>query len=136
VSEGETPEEAVGDLLLKYVKDNIGAALGLFEHLTSSVENAIAASSADAASKVRAAVRLGEITQEVEILKVVAPKDGLSDALLEAISVLLRALADVNAGRLDDVERELLELGFNLDKILDRVYEGCTRAQAGGSGQA
>jgi len=138
VSEGETPEEAVGDLLLKYIKDDIGAAIGLIESLISSVEQAIAAADADAASKVTVAVRLGRIIEDVEILKAVASMNSLSDALFKVISVLLRALADINAGRLDDAEREL---GFQilLGRTVDRLIEGCTRTQVGeakGSEQA
>jgi hypothetical protein len=138
VSERETPE-AVGNLLLKYIKDNIGAAIGLVESLMSSVEQAIAVANADAASKVVIAVRLGKITEDLEILKVVAPKDSLSDAMLEVISALLRALADLNAGRSYEVEKELLGLQLTLGRTVDRLIEGCTRAQAGEareSGQA
>jgi len=129
VSEGETPEEATGDLLLKYIKDNIGAAIGLFESLVSSMERAIAVAEADAASKVVVAMRLGRIIEDVEILKVVASKD-LGDALFKVISVLLRALSDINAGRLDVAEREL---GFQLilGRTVDRLIEGCAKAQVG-----
>jgi len=134
VSESKAPEEAVGSLLLKYIKGNIGAAIELFESLTSSVENAIAVTDVGAASKVVIAVRLGRIIEDVEILKVVAPKDSLKDAMLDVISVLLRALADLNAGRLDDVERELLGLQLALGRTVDRLIEGCTRTQLGEAG--
>ena len=129
MSEGETPEEAVGHLLLKYIKGDIGAAIGLVESLISSVEQAIAAADADAASKVVVAVRLGRIIEDVEILKAAASKD-LGDALFKVISVLLRALADINAGRLDVAEREL---GFQLilGRTVDRLIEGCAKAQVG-----
>jgi ATP/maltotriose-dependent transcriptional regulator MalT len=134
VSGSEAPEEAVGSLLLKYIKGNIGAAIELFESLTGSVEQAIAAADVDVASKVVTAVRLGKVMEDVEILKVRAPKDSLSDAMLEAISVLLRALVNLNAGRLDDVERELLGLQLTLGRTVDRLIEGCTRAQLGEAG--
>jgi len=133
VSEGEVPE--VGDLLFKYVKGNVGAAIELFEGLKSDVEQAVASADADIASKVIIAVRLGEIAEEVEMFKVIAEKDSLSDALFEAISVLLKALADLNAGRLDDVERELNGLQLRLERRLIALLRG---AQAGvrGSGEA
>jgi len=116
VSEGEVPE--VGDLLFKYVKGNVGAAIELFEGLKSDVEQAVASADADIASKVIIAVRLGEIAEEVEMFKVIEGKDSLSDALFEAISVLLRAIEDLKAGRLDDVEKELNGLQLRLERQL------------------
>jgi len=139
VSESEAPDKT-SYLLLKYIKGNIGTAIELFESLTSSIEDAIAAADVDAASKVVIAVRLGRVIEKVEILKVaVANLKDLSDAMLEVISVLLRTLEDINTGRLDDAEKELRELLFDLDKIFERVFDGCTKAQlgeVGGSGQA
>ena len=106
------------DLLLKYVKGNVGAAVELFKGLKGDVEQAVASADADIASKVVIAVRLGEIAEEVEMFKVIAEKDRLSDALFEAISVLLRAIEDLKAGRLDDVEKELNGLQLRLERQL------------------
>ena len=135
MSEKEGTEEPmpVCDLLLKYVKDNIGAAIELFESLVSSVEQAIAVADTDAVSKVVFSVILGKIMEDVEILKAVAvhSKESLSDALLEAISVLLRALADLNAGKPYDVERELNGLQLTLSKTVSRLIEDCARARQG-----
>ena len=136
--------EKLGDLLLKYVKGNIGALHELIEGTVGDVEQAIVTANGDVLSKVTAARILGGIAEDLSALESAMiheeNRSALINVMLDAVGTLLRAHADLNAGRpLDDIERELRGLQLTLGRTVDRLVKGCTRAQAGearGSEQA
>ncbi len=133
--------EQLGDLLLKYLRNNIGDLRELIEGVIGDVEQAIVTANGDVLSKVVAARTLGEIAEDLRALEDAAlyeeNRDAATSAMLDAVGALLRVLSDLNAGRpLDDVERELRGLQLTLSlRVLGRLPVGCGK-RGGGSGQA
>jgi len=134
--EGTEGPSLVCDLLLKYIKDNVGAAIGFIRDLTSSLEQAIAAANGEVPLKVVVSVYLGRVLEDVDVLMTVVNcsakgKTELSTAMMDVVSELLMALADINAGRLDDAEGKLVGLHLTLGRAVDRLVEDCARARQG-----
>jgi len=130
--------EKLGNLLLRYVKDNIGALHELIEGTVGDVEQAIVTANGDVLSKVTAARDLGGIAEDLSALESAMIREenrsALINVMLDAVGTLLRAHADLNAGRpLDDIERELRGLQLRLSMTVSRLVKGC--GEAGGSGQ-
>lgn len=131
----------LGDLLLKYLRNNIGYLHELIERVVGDVEQAIVTASGDVLSKVVAAKILGEIAEDLRTLEDMALceeyRDTATNAMLDAVGALLRVLSDLNAGKpLDDVEKELRGLQLTLSiVVLRRLPAGCGE-RGGGSGQA
>jgi len=133
--------EQLGDLFLKYLRNNIGYLHEHIERVVGDIENAIVTANGDVLSKVVAAKTLGEIEEDLRALEDAAlcdeNRDVATDAMLDATGVLLRMLSDLKAGRpLDDVERELRGLQLTLSlRVLRNLPMGCGE-RGGGSGQA
>ena len=127
--------ERLGDLLLRYMKNNIGDLHELIEGVIGDIEQAIVTANGDVLSKVVAAKILGEIAEDLRALEDAAlceeNRDAATDAMLDAVGALLRVLSDLKAGRpLDDVERELRGLQLTLSvRALGRLPIGCNRRQ-------
>jgi hypothetical protein len=133
--------EQLGDLLLKYLRNNIVDLHELIEGVIGDIEQAIVAANSDVLSKVVAAKILGGIEEDLKTLEDAALCDeyrgAATDAMLDAVGALLRVLSDLKAGRpLDDVERELRDLQLLLSlRALRRLPVDCGK-KGGGSGQA
>ena len=134
--------EQPSDLLLKYLRNNIGDLRELIEGIIGDIEQAIVVTAnGDVLSKVVAAKILGEIEEDLRALEDMALceeyRDTATNAMLDALGALLRVLSDLNAGKpLDDVERELRGLQLTLSvRVLRRLPVGCGE-RGGGSGQA
>ncbi len=133
--------EQLGDLLLKYLRNNIGYLHEYIERVVGDVENAIVTTNGDVLSKVIAAKILGEIEEDLRTLEDMALceeyRDAVSNAMLDAVGALLRVLSVLNAGKpLDDVEKELRGLQLTLSlRVLRSLPAGCGE-RGGGSGQA
>ncbi len=129
--------EQLGDLILKRLRNNIGDLHELIEGVVSDVEQAIVTANGDVLSKVVAARTLGEIEEDLRALEDAAlceeNRDAVTNAMLDAVGALLRALSDLNAGRpLDNVERELRGLQLTLSvRVLRRLPAGCGRGGEG-----
>ena len=133
--------EQLGDLLLKYMRNNIGDLHELIEGVIGDIEQAIAVANGDVLSKVVAAKILGEIAEDLRALEDAAlyeeNREAATDAMLDAVGALLRVLSDLKAGRpLEEKERELRGLQLTLSvRVLGRLPTGCGK-RGGGSGQA
>jgi hypothetical protein len=129
--------EQLGDLILKRLRNNIGDLRELIEGVVSDVEQAIVTANCDVLSKVVAARTLGEIEEDLRALEDAALcdeyRDAASNAMLDAVGALLRALSDLNAGKpLDDVERELRGLQLTLSvRVLRSLPAGCGKRGEG-----
>ena len=128
--------ERLGDLLLKYLRGNIGALHEFIEGVVGDVEQAIVTANGDVLSKVVAARLLGGIAEDLNALEsamlLMEDRSAIVNAMIDAVKALLRALSDLNSGRpLDDVEKELRGLQLNLSWTVSRLVEGCTGAQVG-----
>ncbi len=130
----------LGDLLLKYLRNNIGYLHELIERVVGDVEQAIVTANDDVLSKVVAAKILGEIAEDLRTLEDMALceeyRGTATNAMLDAVGALLRVLSDLNAGKpLDDVEKELRDLQLTLSiGVLRRLPVGCGK-RGGDSGQ-
>jgi hypothetical protein len=129
--------EQLGDLILKYLRNNIGDLHELIEGVVGDVEQAIVTADGDVLSKVVAARTLGEIAEDLRALEDAAlceeNRDAVTNAMLDAVGALLRALSDLNAGRpMDDVERELRGLQLTLSlRVLRSLPAGCGKRGEG-----
>jgi hypothetical protein len=129
--------EQLGDLLLKYLRNNIGYLRELIEEVIGDVAEAIVTANGDVLSKVMAAKILGEIEEDLRALEDAAlceeNRDAATNAMLDAVGALLRALSDLNAGRpLDDVESELRGLQLTLSlRVLRSLPAGCGKRGEG-----
>jgi len=127
--------ERLGDLLLKRLRNNIGDLHELIEGVIGDIEQAIVTANGDVLSKVVAAKTLGEIAEDLRALEDAAlceeNRDAVTDAMLDAVGALLRALDDLNAGRpLDVVERELRGLQLTLSiRVLGRLPMNCGKRE-------
>jgi hypothetical protein len=129
--------EQLGDLLLKYIKDNIGDLHELIEGVIGDIEDAIATANGDVFSKVLSAKILGGIEEDLKMLEDVALcdeyREAAIDAMIDAVGALLRVLSDLKAGRpLEEKERELRGLQLTLSvRALGRLPVNC--GKGGGS---
>jgi hypothetical protein len=128
--------EQLGDLLLKYLRNNIGYLRELIEEVIGDVAEAIVTANGDVLSKVMAAKILGEIEEDLRALEDAAlceeNRDAATNAMLDAVGALLRVLSDLNAGRpMDDVERELLDFQLLLSNRVRRLPAGCGKRGEG-----
>jgi hypothetical protein len=127
--------ERLSDLLLKYLRNNIGYLRELIEDVVGGVEQAIVTANGDVLSKVVAAKILGEIAEDLRALEDAALcdeyRDAVSNAMLDAAGALLRVLSDLNAGKpLDDVEKELRGLQLTLsNRVLRNLPMSCNKRQ-------
>ena len=133
--------ERLGDLLLKRLRDNIGDLHELIKSVIGDIEQAIVAANSDVLSKVVAAKILGEIEEDLRMLEDAALCDeyrkAITDAMLEAVGVLLRVLYDLKADKpLEEKERELWDLQLMLRlRALRRLPANCGK-KGEGNGQA
>ena len=136
---GERTEQ-LGDLLLRYMRNNIGDLHELIESVVGDIEQAIVTANGDVLSKVVAAKILGEIAEDLRALEDAALceeyRDVVTNAMLDAVGALLRVLSDLNAGKpLEDKERELWDLQLLLRlKTLGKLSVNCGK-RGEGSGQ-
>jgi len=127
--------ERLGDLLLKYMRNNIGDLHELIEGVIGDIEQAIVTANGDVLSKVVVAKILGEIEEDLRALEDAAlceeNRDAVTDAMFDAVGALLRALDDLNVGRpLDVVERELRGLQLTLSiRVLGRLPMNCGKRE-------
>jgi len=127
--------EQLCDLLLKYLRNNIGYLRELIEDVVGGVEQAIVTANGDVLSKVVAAKTLGEIAEDLRALEDAAlceeNRDAATNAMLDAVGALLRVLSDLNADKpLDDVEKELRGLQLTLSvRVLRNLPMCCNRRQ-------
>jgi len=128
VSEGT---ERLGDLLLKYLRDNIACLHELIESVIGDIEQAIVTANGDVLSKVTAAKILGGMAEDLKMLEDVALcdeyRDAVTNAMLDAVGALLRILSDLKAGKpLEEKERELWNLQLLLRlKTLGKLSVNC-----------
>jgi len=122
----------LGDLLLRYMRNNIGDLHELIESVVGDIEQAIVTANGDVLSKVVAAKILGEIAEDLRALEDAAlceeNRDAATNAMLDAVGALLRVLSDLKAGRPldDDVEKELRGLQLTLSvRVLGRLPVDC-----------
>ena len=133
--------ERLGDLLLKYLRNNIGDLHELIERVVGDIENAIVTANGDVLSKVVVAKILGEIAEDLKMLEDASLceeyRDAVTNAMLDAVGALLKILSDLNAGKpLDDIEKELRGLQLTLSlRVLRNLPMGCNE-RGGSSGQA
>jgi len=133
--------ERLGDLLLKYMRNNIGDLHELIEGVIGDIEQAIVTANGDVLSKVVAAKILGEIEEDLRALEDAAlceeNRDAATNAMLDAVGALLRVLSDLIAGKpLDVVEMELRGLQLTLSvRVLGRLPVNCGK-KGEGVGQA
>ena len=129
--------EQLGDLLLKYLRSNIGDLHERIERVVRDVENAIVSANGDVLSKVAAAKILGGIAEDLRVLEDVALcdeyRDAVADTMLDAVEALLRVLFDLNAGKpLEEKERELRGLQLTLSvRVLGRLPVNCEKKGEG-----
>jgi len=124
--------EQLGDLLLRYLRNNICDLHELIEGVIGKIEQAIVTANGDVLSKVVAAKILGGIEEDLRALEDAALCEEYSDtaanAMLDAVRTLLRILSDLKAGRPldDDVEKELRGLQLTLSvRVLGRLPVDC-----------
>ena len=133
--------ERLGDLLLKYMRNNIVDLCELIKSVIGDIEQAIVNANSDALSKVIVAKILGGIEEDLRMLEDVALcdeyRDAVTDAMLDTVRTLLRVLFDLNAGKpLEEKERELWDLQLMLRlRALGRLPVNCGK-KGEGSGQA
>ena len=131
----------LGDLLLKYLRNNIGDLHELIEGVIGDIEQAIVTTNGDVLSKVVAAKILGGIAEDLRALEDAALceeyRDVVTNAMLDAVGALLRVLSDLNAGKpLEEKERELWDLQLTLRlRVLRSLPMSCGE-RGGSSGQA
>jgi len=111
--------ERLGDLLLKYLRNNIGDLHELIEGVIGDIEQAIVTANGDVLSKVVAAKILGEIEEDLKMLEDAAlceeNRDAVTNAMLDVVGALLRVLYDLKAGKpLEEKERELWDFQLML----------------------
>jgi hypothetical protein len=86
--------ERLGDLLLKYMRNNIGDLHELIEGVIGDIEQAIVTANGDVLSKVVAAKILGEIEEDLKMLEDAAlceeNRDAVTNAMLDVVGALLR----------------------------------------------
>jgi hypothetical protein len=138
VSEGA---ERLGDLLLRYMRNNIGDLHELIEGVIGDIEQAIVTANSDVLSKVVVAKILGEIAEDLKMLEDAALcdeyREATTDAMIDAVGALLKILSDLNAGRpLEEKERELRGLQLTLSLRALRRLPLCCGKKGGGGGQA
>jgi len=132
--------ERLGDLLLKRLRDNIGDLCELIKSVIGDIEQAIVTANGDVLSKVTAAKILGGIEEGLRMLEDAALcdeyRDVATNAMLDAVGVLLRVLYDLKAGRpLEEKERELWDFQLMLRlRALGRLPLCCGK-KGEGSGQ-
>ena len=137
----EEGTKQLGDLLLKYLRNNIGDLHELIEGVIGDIEQAIVTANGDVLSKVTAAKILGGIEEDLRALEDAALcdeyRDAVTNAMLDTIGALLRVLSDLNAGRpLEEKERELWDLQLTLRlRVLRRLPVDCGK-RVGSSRQA
>ena len=131
--------ERLGDLLLKYMRNNIVDLCELIKSVIGDIEQAIVTANSDVLSKVVAAKTLGGIEEDLRALEDVALcdeyRDAVTDAMLDTIRTLLRVLFDLNAGKpLEEKERELWNLQLMLRlRALGRLPVNCgKKGESGG----
>jgi len=133
--------EQLGDLLLKYLRNNIGDLHELIEGVIGDIEQAIVTANGDVLSKVVAAKILGGIAEDLRALEDAALceeyRDVVTNAMLDAVGALLRVLSDLNAGKpIEEKERELWDLQLTLRlRVLRSLPMSCGE-RGGSSGQA
>jgi len=125
--------ERLGDLVIKYLRDNIVDLCELIKSVIGDIEQAIVTANGDVLSKVTAAKILGEIAEDLRMLEDAALcdeyRDVVTNAMLDAVGVLLRVLYDLKAGKpLEEKERELRGLQLLLSlRALGRLPVNCGR---------
>jgi len=125
--------EQLGDLVIKYLRDNIVDLCELIKSVIGDIEQAIVTANGDVLSKVTAAKILGEIAEDLRMLEDAALcdeyRDVVTNAMLDAVGVLLRVLYDLKAGKpLDEKERELWDFQLMLRlRALGRLPVNCGR---------
>jgi len=125
--------ERLGDLVIKYLRDNIVDLCELIKSVIGDIEQAIVTANGDVLSKVTAAKILGEIAEDLRMLEDAALcdeyRDVVTNAMLDAVGVLLRVLYDLKAGKpLDEKERELWDFQLMLRlRALGRLPVNCGR---------
>jgi hypothetical protein len=123
--------ERLGDLLLKYLRNNIACLHELIESVIGDIEQAIVTANGDVLSKVVAAKILGEIAEDLRALEDAALcdeyRDAVTNAMLDAVGALLRILSDLKAGKpVEEKERELWNLQLLLRfKTLGKLSVNC-----------
>jgi len=123
--------ERLGDLVIKYLKDNIVDLCDLIKRVIGDIEQAIVTANGDVLSKVTAAKILGGIEEGLRMLEDAALcdeyRDVATNAMLDAVGVLLRVLYDLKAGRpLEEKERELWDFQLMLRlRALGRLPMNC-----------
>jgi hypothetical protein len=129
--------ERLGDLLLKYMRNNIGDLHELIEGVIGDIEQAIVTANGDVLSKVTAAKILGGIEEDLKMLEDAALcdeyREAVTNAMLDAVGALLRVLSDLKAGRpLEEKERELRDLQLLLGlRALRRLPVNCGKGGEG-----
>jgi len=132
--------EQLGDLVIKYLRDNIVDLCELIKSVISDIEQAIVTANGDVLSKVVVAKILGGIEEGLRMLEDAALcdeyRDVATNAMLDAVGVLLRVLYDLKAGRpLEEKERELWDFQLMLRlRALGRLPLNCGK-KGEGSGQ-
>jgi hypothetical protein len=132
--------EQLCDLVIKYLKDNIVDLCDLIKSVIGDIEQAIVTANGDVLSKVTAAKILGGIEEGLRMLEDAALcdeyRDVATNAMLDAVGVLLRVLYDLKAGRpLEEKERELWDFQLMLRlRALGRLPLCCGK-KGEGSGQ-
>jgi len=133
--------ERLGDLVIKYLRDNIVDLCDLIKSVIGDIEQAIVTANGDVLSKVTAAKILGGIEEGLRMLEDAALcdeyRDVATNAMLDAVGVLLRVLYDLKAGRpLEEKERELWDFQLMLRlRALGRLPVNCGK-KGESSGQA
>jgi hypothetical protein len=129
----------LGDLLLKYLRNNIGYLHEHIERVVGDIENAIVTANGDVPSKVVVAKILGEIAEDLKMLEDVALcdeyREATIDAMIDTVEALLKILSDLKAGRpLEEKERELRGLQLTLSLRALRRLPLCCGKKGGGGG--
>ena len=137
----EEGTERLGDLLLKYLRDNIVDLCELIKSVIGDIEQAIVTANGDVLSKVVTAKILGGIEEDLRMLEDAALCDEyrevVTNVMLDSLEALLKILSDLNAGRpLEEKERELRGLQLTLSLRALRRLPLCCGKKGGGGGQA
>jgi len=111
--------ERLGDLVIKYLRDNIVDLCELIKNVIGDIEQAIVTANGDVLSKVVVAKILGGIEESLRMLEDAALcdeyRDVATNAMLDAVGILLRVLYDLKAGKpLEEKERELWDFQLML----------------------
>jgi hypothetical protein len=131
----------LSDLLLKYMRNNIGDLHELIEGVIGDIEQAIVTANGDVLSKVTAAKILGKIEEDLKMLEDVALcdeyREAATDAMIDTVGTLLRVLSDLKAGKsLEEKERELWDFQLLLSLRALRRLPLCCGKKGESSGQA